>query len=240
MRIASIKVRLVPFFLFLAVVLSTSLCYLAKDHHGKTNSPVKCPLTLVGEVKNISITNKDLASVVDFEVIMTLHFKNESSSPVLVYAGEDYPWLGGITLASSKEESLAKKYIYSSGGYLSYYWEYWNKIRLKLERKIPPKDLIRIIDPGEEWSFDKKFFLEIYTKKETWQTNEPWDVIKKIDPLWLRIEFEMWPSVMERDPYDPWFGRSLQRKWKEKGHGYLVMDHLLSEPIAISLVEKDK
>ncbi len=147
--------------ILLAIVLCTGNIIWSKDHQGKKEPFAKCPLILTCEVKNISITNKDLPSYVHVELLLTCHFKNISSDPVLVYAGEDYPWRGGVTLASSEEESLSKKYLFADGGYLSYYWDYWNMIRLKLERKIPPKNLIRIINPGEEWSFDKKVFFSI-------------------------------------------------------------------------------
>lgn len=109
----------------------------------------------------------------------------------------------------------------------------WEETRSKLDQKSPPRDLLRSIEPGAEWSFERSVVLGVQIIGSFDRTSKPWSVIKAADPLWLQLDFMLWPNNLEQNALKPKFGRSLKRRWK--GQGDLVIDNIVSEPIPLRL-----
>jgi hypothetical protein len=198
------------------------VCFSVDDHS---------PLLVTAEIKNVRLHREQARLVVN--LLMTVHFKNRSSIPLLLFVSEDWPLQGGQTLASSREDALSNKFIYVSGTWPSSDRPAWAKIRHKLDQKSPPTDLIHAIGPDAEWIFDRPVVLAVEINGSFDKTTKPWDVIKKVDPLWLRLEFMTWPNNLEQDMLNPRFGKRLQQKWKEQGQ--LILSNISSEPIPLSL-----
>jgi hypothetical protein len=213
------------------LVLSPGICLSADDHPGDAKPSVGSPLSATGEMKKVGLHKEPATMVID--VLMTIHFKNHSSRPLLVFVSKDWPLQGGATLASSRENALSKKFVYVSGTWPSSDRPAWEQTRRKLDQNSPPVDLIRSIGPGAEWSFDKTVVLAVEINGSFDKTSKPWDVIKKADPLWLQLEFMAWPNNLEQNMLNPKFGKHLRRRWKEQGQ--LVIGNVVSEPIPLSL-----
>lgn len=205
----------------------------AQERPSVSTRPPGNPFSIIGEIKEVRMNKDDTSGFIIVELSMIFHFNNSSSKPLLIYIDEDYPWKGSETLARSREDALLRQFVYKSEGYLSYYWPYWDKIRSRLDQKTPPSDLIRKIGPGEEWSFNKKVYLSIEISGSFDKTRKLWKEIKKIDPLWLQVGFQIWPSVIEKNWRKPKFGLKLQKRWKKEGQ--LVIGHVLSAPIPFNL-----
>lgn len=218
----------------LSLLLSPGMCFSVHDHADARPS-VGGPLSVTGEIKEVRVHKEQATMVID--VSMTVHFKNHSSSPLLVFVGKDWPLQGGTTLANSKEEAIAKKYVFVSGVWPSSDRPAWEETRRKLDQESPPTDLVRSIEPGAEWSFDKSVVLGVQIDGSFDKTSKPRNVIKKADPLWLQLEFMVWPNNLERNMLNPKFGRRLQQRWKDKGQ--LIIDNIVSEPIPLSLPPND-
>ena len=224
--------RCMLFFVVL-LMLSSGMCFSADNHPSTGELSADNPLSVSGEVSEVRLHNNQAAGQMVVEVFLTLHFKNRSSRPLLVFVSKDWPCQGGQTLASSRADALSKKYLYVSGVWPSSDRQAWEETSRKLDQKSPPTNLIRQIGPGAEWSFDKTIVLDIEIKGSFDQTSKPWDVIKKADPLWLQLSFMLWPNNLEQDVLNPKLGRLLQQRWKDQGQ--LIIGNVISEPIAISL-----
>jgi hypothetical protein len=204
------------------LVLSLGTCFSADNYSS---------LSVTGEIKDVRLHKEQAMMVVN--VLITVHFKNRGSSPLLVFVSKDWPLQGGQTLASSRDDALSKKFVYVSGTWPSSDWPAWEETHLNLDQKSPPKDLIRSIAPGTEWSFDKSVVLAIEINGSFDKTSKPWDVIKEAPSLWLQLEFMVWPNNLEQNMLNPKFGKRLQQRWKD--HGQLVIRNIVSEPIPLSL-----
>lgn len=215
----------------LLLLLLPRMCFSAADHPDDAKPSAGSPLSVTGEIKEVRLHKEQATMVID--VLMTVHFKNHSSSPLLLFVSKDWPCEGGETLASSREDALSKKYVFVSGAWPSSDRPAWEETRRKLDQKSPPTDLIRSIEPGTEWSFDKTVVLGVQIDGNFDKTSKPWNVIKKADPLWLQLEFMVWPNNLEQNMLNPRFGRRLQHRWK--GKGQLIINNITSEPIPLSL-----
>jgi hypothetical protein len=217
--------------LMLSLLCLPDMCFSADDHPGDARPSVGSPLSVTGEIKEVRLHKEQATMVID--VLMTVHFKNQSSSPLLVFVSKDWPLQGGATLASSKKDALSKKYVFVSGAWPSSDRPAWEETRRKLDQKSRPTDLIRSIEPGTELSFDKTVVLGVRIDGSFDKTSKPWNVITKADPLWLQLEFMVWPNNLEQNMLNPKFGRRLQQRWKDQGR--LVIGNIVSEPIPVSL-----
>jgi hypothetical protein len=225
--------RYMPLFVFLSGLLSSGMCFSADNHPGNAEPSPGSPLSVSGEVKEVRLHKNEAAGEMVIDVFMTVHFKNHSSSPLLVFVSKDWPCQGGQTLASSRQDAVSKKYVYVSGAWRSSDKPAWEDTRRKLDQKSPPPDLIRLIGPDAELSFEKTVVLGVEIKGSFDETSKPWDVIKKTDPLWLQLNFMLWPNNLEQNGLNPKFGRRLQRRWKDQGQ--LIIGNIISEPIPLSL-----
>gem|GEM_PF-1541651 len=191
-------------------------------------------MTISCEVKKVQLQKKPFpTSVINFEVTLKIHFKNNSESSLLLFTNDLYPWVGGIYLATSREDALSKNFVLSSEALLSSDPPTWNAIRHNLDKKSPPSNLIRIIEPNAEWIFDKTVPIGIQIKGSFDKRSKPWEVIKKADLLWLQLMFQLWPQNLETDERNPQFGLKLQKRWKDQGH--LIIDYIRSDPVPLKL-----
>ncbi|HVN19735.1 MAG TPA: hypothetical protein VMU05_13205 [Dongiaceae bacterium] len=218
-------------FFILSLLLSSGMSLPVNDHPSDAKRSADKPLSITGRINQVRLHKLEGTMVID--VSMTVHFKNHSSTPLLVFVRKDWPLQGGATLASSRENAISKKYVFVSGAWPSSDRPAWEETRRKLDQESPPTDLIRSIEPGAEWSFDKSVVLGVETAGSFDNTSKPWNVIKSADPLWLQLEFMMWPNNLEQNMLNPRFGRRLQKRWK--GQGQLVIGNIVSEPIPLSL-----
>jgi hypothetical protein len=188
----------------------------------------KAKVTVSGEVLQVRIMPSPSAYYKVFDVSVRVHFHNRGPETILLFADDLYPWPGGICLASSKENLQAKKYMYSKGLWLSCDPEGWAGTWASLDQYLPPNNLIRTINPGSEWSCERKLVVCI-------EGGEEYDVNKRIiDPLWLEIEFEIWPSNLREKLSCPTYDEELKDRWTKQG--VLILDNLTSEPISLSLL----
>jgi hypothetical protein len=162
-----------------------------------------------------------------------MHFVNRSSTPVLLFVAKGYPLQGDYLLAGSKDDALHEKYLLINSAWPSSDRPAWEETRRKLDQAIPPEDLIRVIKPAESWDFDTEAVLSIEIKGSFDKTNKPWSTIREVDPLWLQVNFLMWPNNLEKNMPKPEFGRRLQQRWKDAGQ--LVLENITSQPIPMSL-----
>ena len=193
------------------------------------------PLVVQGFVKDAWLRVFPPSGELVYELRMTIIFKNIGSFPLLIYADDLYPWLGGETLSISREEAIARNSIFVSGGLLSCNPPAWQKKKEALDNAIPPESLIRKIAPGCEWRFDKVVLLAIEKNGSYDKRSKPWEEIKKHNPLWLRLSFQLWPSNLEADESDPKYGNGLNKKWKS--FGLLQLNYVTSDPIPVVLVD---
>jgi hypothetical protein len=205
----------------------------AIDSHSTAAGRTGDSLSVTGEVKEIRLRKNLAAGEMVIDALVTLHFKNHSSSPLLVFVAEGWPLQGAETLSVSKEDVLSHKYVFVSGSWPSSDRAAWEETRHKLEQKSPPPDLVRSIGPGEEWREDRAVVMGIQIDGSIDRNNKPWDVIRKTEHLWLQLQFMMWPSNLEQDASNPAFGKRLRRMWKHRG--LLVIDKVASEPIPLTL-----
>jgi hypothetical protein len=174
--------------------------------------------------------------LIGFEISLSLHFKNPTSTAILVYDSGRWPWLGGESFADSRVNTEHRIYVYSASGWPSSDRRGFLEIRRKLDHALPPADLIHTIQPGGSWDFERIVVGSIERKGSLDGSCKPWETIRRIDPLWLQVHYQMWPNSLEENPRSPKFGKRLRRKWKQSGE--LILDNLVSEPIAVTLPVK--
>ncbi len=151
-------------FVVLLIVLLPGRCFSADDHPGNAEPSVGSPLSVSGEVKEVRLHKEEAAGEMVIDVFMTVHFKNHGTSPLLVFVDKDWPWQGGESLSSSREDVFSRKYVYVSGAWPASDRADWEETLHRLDQKSPPMDLIRLIEPGKEWIFDKSVVLGIGIK----------------------------------------------------------------------------
>jgi hypothetical protein len=200
------------------------------------------PLAITADLNDIQLTREDTGAIV-FEFFLTFHFVNQSSKPILLFVKDGvpaqsfpYPLPIAQTLSGSQEEASAYRFLHVSSALPASDKPAWEDTGKRLDHATPPPDLIRIIEPGK--SLDRATAVHIFIDKEGSldKSSKPWDLIRKSDPLWLQISFQMWPNNLESDMRDPKFGRRLQKKWK--GQGQLILQDHKSIPIPVSLPTK--
>ena len=192
----------------------------------------KQPITVTGEVEEVHLGNENSAWV-SIEASVALRFINHGSQPILIFVNDPWPWLGDEYLSSSQENSSLGKYLHSSSVWPSSDRSEWEPIRLKLDQSSPPGEYIHTIPAGDTWRHEVKISLMIEKSVRWDERNKPWNEIKAIDPLWIKLRFLMWPNNLEQDPTFPRFGEKLQKRWQRSG--LLVIDNICSEPMPLSL-----
>ena len=225
MRFGTLKLVFLPLSACLVIFL-WSTTDVAKE------AKVISPLAITGDVKQIKLSKEDKCCITA-RVTLGVHFLNRGSVPVLLFVGKGYPLQGNYLLAGSRDDALHQKYLLINSAWPSSDRPAWQETRGKLDQAIPPEDLIRVIKPAESWDFDTEAVLSIEIKGSFDKTSKPWDTIRAVNPLWLQVNFLMWPNNLEKNMLNPKFGRHLQQRWKDSGQ--LVLENITSQPISMSL-----
>jgi hypothetical protein len=201
-------------------------------------------LQLRGEVTKIKLRSVDKGHVA-FHVELKMELTNVGAEPIIILRRE--PWLGSEEISRSPEDAVNRKYLYVSGHWPSFYrapGNEWEQLQHNLDMPLPPSDLTIILYHRGTWTFDtstalyfeKDGSIRVYGPDGTYtQARQPWEVIRKAQPLWLQVGFEMWPLNVEPglDSRHLYFGKKLQRRWRKDGK--LWLEDLTSEPIKLDL-----
>jgi len=235
------------------VIMQIAVFCFARHLFGETvngNSQCTKHVIVTGTAQKAQIFSDNQDSI-EFKVPVDISFINCSEDPIFIFQDQDsegrgYPWGGGSTIYDSKENVEQNKYLCKRGAWPSdsRSMKMWQEIRDVLDTTDPPNEYIRVIKPGESWDYGINVPLSFQKRQDPQNPLnngcESWDVIKEKDELWLQKAFTVWPFNIEQ--YDSLeYGRSLQNKWKGKGHlildNYYIWDILISEPIPINLRE---
>lgn len=199
--------------------------------------PLESPLVITGEVSEVRRLAPPNASSVAFEVPLILHFANRGTEPLLLFVDGLYPWLYGPLLAKTREDALGGIFVFSESMGLSCDQEGWARTRLQLQKRRPPPGFIRRIAPGEAWAFEEIVYLYIDYEDRFDRSNRPWAEIRQEEPLWLRLNYGVWPNNFDSCGAPTVLGDRLESRWRKDGQ--LLRGTVLSEPIPIQLPNDD-
>ncbi len=206
-------------------------------------------LRLTGSVGKISCS-KD-ADFVRCKAELNLKFTNTGSTSLIMLQpeGEYEFWHGGTSFALSENDSITYSFVYNSGGWPSIYKDpSYQRLATRLDQRVPPAGVTRVLLPSESWSWDTSIqlgFQEGNSCNSRVGVEIGWKEIKRrTSPLWLRVSYEMWPFNVEN--FKPNLGGILQKRWRR--HGLLYLEEkagrywhaiLTSEPIEFPLTQVD-
>lgn len=202
---------------------------------------------------NLILTGKALAircrrgdkPYIRCEVDLSLDFSNRSNQSIIILQPQgDYTfWQGGRSLALTKADSVANKYVYNSAAWPSVYGsENYRLLAEALDQATPPAQVTRTIGPGESWNWTTTIQLAVAEENScsgSVGVEIGWKEIKKLsESIWLKVSYEMWPFNVENFKRD--LGGQLKARWKKYGNLYLEeksnnywFAHLTSEPIEL-------
>jgi hypothetical protein len=151
------------------------------------------------EPKGMLLTGRALAircrrnetKYIKCEVDMSLDFSNRGDRPIIILQpqGGSQFWQGARSLALTKADSEAGKYVYSNAAWPSFY-------DTKEDR------LTRAVGPNESWTWTTT--MQLAVAEENMCSNSVgveigWKEIKKLSaPLWLEVSYEMLPFNKSR------------------------------------------
>jgi len=191
-------------------------------------------LKLKAEIVELRLLEESRTSI-RFGLKLKLTFVNEGTEPAILLKQQFD--VGAEMLARSCEDAAAAKYLYSSSHWPSVSndsaWANW---RRQLDTPTPSAAKTAVLRPGESLSVDAQTAINIEKRGNFDRTNKPWDEIKQSPSLCLQVEVKTWPANLEPRNHDlenlP-FGQSLRVRWAAQGR--LQLEHLRSEPIALTL-----
>jgi hypothetical protein len=201
-------------------------------------------LSLKGRVNNLKL--KRDGSAVRGTVDLSLDFVNTGDRPVIILRPniKDVPgvfWAGGASLAWTREDSEAGRFIYAYSRWPSFPGKA-GELAGRLDQATPPAELTRVIRPNETWTWRTPvgFYITGRAEQTGWRANLGWDEIGRAGrPVWLRVGVGMWPFGLEM-VQEGGLSR-LQRRWQDVGWlwvgGEGVHQVLTSEPIMLRLNE---
>lgn len=190
-------------------------------------------VAITGVEKKVELLSEN-PGLISFRFSLSLNFVNCSKKRAFLFQNEDWPWLGDVFLADSKENALQHKYLCLDTAWPSENKSAaWREIRSIMNNSKIPNKFIRVIEPKASWDYETKIPFMIEKAGNFDKTCKPWQTIKESDPLWLQVRFLTWPINLEDDPVSSKFGKELQRKWNKKGQ--LIIGTLVSEPIPVRL-----
>ena len=114
-------------------------------------------------------------------------------------------------------------------------------LKTELDQKEPPEDTTIILNPGDTigWDIPVELTFQKAVEPRQVQIGTPsrpaWDVVRKTCPCFLKVDLDLWPTVIESkpDPENPAFARKLAGRWRKKGR--LVFTEKRSEAIPLNL-----
>jgi hypothetical protein len=114
-------------------------------------------------------------------------------------------------------------------------------LKSELDQKEPPEDTTIILNPGDTigWDIPVELTFQKAVEPRQVQVGTPprpaWDAVRKSCPCFLKVDLDLWPTVIESkpDPENPAFARKLAARWKKKGR--LLFTEKRSEAIPLNL-----
>jgi hypothetical protein len=179
-----------------------------------------------------------------------LEFVNTASEPVILLQPfwKNAFWAGGKRLAKAHEDAtLGRNLLHDSQQWLSVMnTPEYRELANRLDKPLPPAGLTRTLRPGEAWKY--RTAVNIYFPKKRDYCSAPCvtgDELLSLSPLWLTLQFEMWPSNVEN--FKPDLGGKLSRRWRKVGRlwvgeksGGFWFATATTKPILLDLKEAGK
>jgi hypothetical protein len=178
------------------------------------------------------------SSVVEVTISFNLELLNVGTRPILILS-QDSPMCVGTTLTTDTGPAVGENILFdeyrgpSRDGSPA-----WNRLRRALDQPEPPRESIRLIEPGESWRSQTYVVLRPPVQFEHYRIDRPpvsWTLLRNHSPVWLRLQCETWPLNLETttDSGRTVFGHKLQQRWLK--YGDLQLSVLKSEPVRLDL-----
>ncbi len=188
---------------------------------------------ITGEIIDIgseSASGLETADRVKLQLTLGLDIKNDGPRKALLFKRE--PVVIERKIIATSPDAKADKDLYLLQT-LPSIENPWKELQERFDRPTPPPDAIRVLAPGETWSFVTKEWF--YINKKGDDTSKPWSEILEASTVSLQLTLEMWSedveSYSERDKLK--FSRMLQHRWR--GFGDLRLEDLTSDRISLDL-----
>lgn len=218
--------RLFVFFLFIIIVSQFQSIYANEN------------LKFVGKISNLEMVEKKDSFLFSFDSTLTL--TNTGKVPILLFLPETWLCINREIYGIASDEKIEKKLTFNGSLPSISNSKEWLERKEKLDAKVPPLDLFRKLERGQSFIFEQKEWFSISKEKakssvESNFGNFSWSEIKNAKLLSLRLEYRIWSLNLETYSLsnNKRFGEKLQKRWKK--HGYLWLDDIQSEPIALDL-----
>jgi len=191
-------------------------------------------LNLTGEIVDVKSIS-DNPRGVSFRIHYRFKFMNISDQRILLF--KEGIWHEYTIVSTTEEESLSWKPVKmtSHGPSLDDSQE-WISLRKRLDKNIPPDELLLVLEPGQDWYFEcEEVLLFSRDSRYLTQGEKSWDFISQYEQLFLRSRMIVWPFNIEpkRDRDNPKFGKKLRNRWQK--FGTLWLEDITSAPIPIRL-----
>ena len=173
-----------------------------------------------GKVVSAEVKPEERGAVV-CHLTLDFEFINTASEPVILLqpSGKLSFWVGGKRLAKTYDDAaLGRNLLHDSQQWLSVMdTPEFRELANRLDKPLPPADVTRILKPGEAWKYRRVVSI-FFPKTRDYCTGAPCiagDELTGLSPLWLTLQFEMWPSNVEN--FKPDLGGRLSRRWDKVG-----------------------
>src|SRR5271157_578777 len=195
---------------------------------------------IVSGLRLSSVSKEDI----DVLIELKLEWVNEGKEPAIVVV-DSLPTFRHWILTRDSGPLTENNLVYEEfgGENLSEEAE-WRRLRFQLDRPTPLKDKVRILAPGEKWAFELSGSMTFPIKFDAkaiphppaiWETISSLESLRKIPSLYLRVESQFWPVIIEKPEHhaDRPFGHKLQKRWR--AYGILQLEPIVSEPMPLKL-----
>lgn len=199
-------------------------------------------LVLTGEIKEIiaeEINPNTSSGLYIVYITLNLKLENKGLAPVIFL--QPNPIVYDAFVKNEEQNILATTPGFRTS--IAMFSNDWEKIKKKLDKKIPPPEEIITIQPNQTKSFENfvRFNIPKYGAEYSLTRvllNQNLSLLQKLSPLKLYLDCESWTTLplhinnKVRESLKTRFGKKLRQKWVK--YGYLWLDHINSEPISIN------
>src|SRR6266404_2169031 len=226
--------RIMYFLLFVMGVMPIGA--MAQQRYESTKHDEVPVVVLRGQIESTELRDTT-ASGVSLVIKLKLELHNNGSKPV-IFLNDPVPTITGATLNKLASDPPHSALVSDYRGPSVDTSSKWLTLRRSLDKAQPPSELVRILPPGESWWFEDSVGVGLPTeagKSNYIPRRATWESIQELSPVWLHVNWEVWPSNVEpsKNPNKLSFGLALQRRWKNVG--LLRLDGIYSEPIMLDL-----
>lgn len=233
-RVEPLAARFITVFGKLTVGAVIWICHCLLFTGAAFSQEIDASVALRGEVVEARLERSRQED--NYYLKLRLEFVNTGDKPVIIlmgtYGSPKSWWILDRTLSYSADDALTGKVFFNrlTRPANSSSLPMWRQLRRKLNTKLPPRSLTRIIKPKERY----------VSYVSTLVTITPADKAPANSTVWLRVFLEMWPFNLNGAPapslsrqHQETFAERLKRSWKKTGE--LRLEPLLSEPIPFEI-----